>query len=95
MSSIIQWLLADSGRAELPLIPSSNAERFPIGQAIAFNSKRLLEKVDGQTYSFAMPISLFLAHDGLLCGFYVINSMPSATQVINAFMSTNIKESYK
>ena len=42
-----QWLLPDSGRAEVPL-EGGNEERFPVGMAAAFCSQRKLEIEDGR-----------------------------------------------
>ncbi len=42
-----QWLLSDSGRAEVPL-DAENEERYPTGFAVALCSQRKLEIEDGR-----------------------------------------------
>ena len=75
----LQWLLPDSGRAELPLRPDSN-ERYPSGMALAFCAQRKLPIEENNFLPFSMPI-LFLLSDGLLCGFYAVNQLPQAKEV--------------
>ena len=78
----LQWLLPDSGRAELPLRPDSN-ERYPSGMALAFCSQRKLPIEENNFLPNSMPI-LFLLSDGLLCGFYAVNQLPQAKEVTKA-----------
>ena len=75
----LQWLLPDSGRAELPLRPDSN-ERYPSGMALAFCAQRKLPIEENNFLPYSMPI-LFLLSDGLLCGFYAVNQLPQAKEV--------------
>ena len=75
----LQWLLPDSGRAELPLKADSN-ERYPSGMALALCTQRKLPIEENNFLPVSMPM-LFLLSDGLLCGFYAVNQLPNAKEV--------------
>ena len=68
-----QWNLEDSGRAEIPLVPDTNDERYPVGMAFCVGgiTRRLPIDEVGNCMSHSVPILFLLAADGLLCGYYV------------------------
>ena len=86
----LQWLLPDSGRAELPL-KSNNDERYPVGMALALCSSRKLPLEENNFMPFSMPILFTLSEDGLLCGFYSVNQRPNAAQVTKIEAQPNLE----
>lgn len=78
---LCQWTLEDEARAELPLIPKSNDDRYPVGMALAINSSTCLPRDENSLLDHPMPILFLMTLDGILCGFYAVNTTPGAPQV--------------
>ena len=70
-----QWLLEDSGRAELPLT-RDNQERYPCGMALDLTSQKPTSVND--TVSPPSPLLHVLSTDGLLCSYYCVSTRPGA-----------------
>eukprot|EP00095_Tigriopus_kingsejongensis_P002488 maker-scaffold64_size435223-snap-gene-2.25 protein:Tk02488 transcript:maker-scaffold64_size435223-snap-gene-2.25-mRNA-1 annotation:"nuclear pore complex protein nup214 isoform x3" len=93
-SSWIQWCLPEF-RAELPL--KGNAEKFPIGMGVAYNTEKILPVEVKNTellFPSSMPILFLLREDGLLCGFYVVNlkkDAPKLTKPAVAIPSSGLR----
>ena len=70
-----QWNLEDAGRAELPLVPNTNEERYPVGMAFCTGGVNRCLPLDdaGNTMPHSVPILFMLAPDGVLCSFYALN----------------------
>ena len=67
-----QWSLEDAGRAELPLVSSTNEERYPVGMAFCWGGVNRCLPMDeaGNCMPHPVPILFLLTPDGMLCGFY-------------------------
>ena len=79
----VQWFLPDAGRAELPLNPANNSERYPTGSAMAYCSQRKLDIDPTRFRETPVPMNFYVTDDFILCGFYVINDAKEAKQVSN------------
>ncbi|XP_066255123.1 nuclear pore complex protein Nup214 isoform X2 [Euwallacea similis] len=65
----IQWLLADTARAELPL-SADHQETFPVG--LTFDISPTNQLPWGDHYIPPCPLLCFLSHQGVLCIFNVV-----------------------
>ncbi|GLH03101.1 Uncharacterized protein GBIM_09017 [Gryllus bimaculatus] len=74
-----QWLQEDASRAELPLT-ASKEETFPLGIGLDTSTQKQLPWGENQ-FLPPMPVLTLLSHRGVLCLFYVINTLPNAPVV--------------
>ncbi|XP_033300665.1 nuclear pore complex protein Nup214 [Bombus bifarius] len=74
-----QWQLVDSGRAELPLIHTT--ESYPVGLAIDKSPVRKLPWGADSTLPHPVPILHILATSGQLCSFHMVNLSPKCTSI--------------
>lgn len=74
-----QWMLEDSGRADLPLV--RNIEPSPIGMAVIYCAQRKILISDTETYP-PMPVFFLLSTSGLLCPFHMLNTQPGAANLV-------------
>lgn len=74
-----QWQLVDSGRAELPLIHTT--ESYPVGLAIDKSAVRKLPWGADSTLPHPVPILHILATSGQLCSFHMVNLTPNCPQI--------------
>ncbi|XP_076673706.1 nuclear pore complex protein Nup214 isoform X2 [Andrena cerasifolii] len=74
-----QWQLVDSGRAELPLICTS--ESYPVGLAIDKSPTRILPWGADSTLPNPVPILHILATSGQLCSFHMVNLIPNCPAI--------------
>lgn len=74
-----QWQLVDSGRAELPLICTT--ESYPVGLAIDKSPVRKLPWGADSILPHPVPILHILATSGQLCSFHMVNLMPNCTTI--------------
>lgn len=71
----VQWLLPDSGRADLPLIGAT--ESYPVGLAVDRTAvNKLLWGGEGGTLPHPVPIIHIFGTSGLLCSSHMVNLMP-------------------
>ncbi|KAF3425213.1 hypothetical protein E2986_06716 [Frieseomelitta varia] len=74
-----QWQLVDSGRAELPLIHTT--ESYPVGLAIDRSSVKNLPWGADSTLPHPVPILHILATSGQLCSFHMVNLTPNCPPI--------------
>ncbi|XP_076233490.1 nuclear pore complex protein Nup214 [Calliopsis andreniformis] len=74
-----QWQLVDSGRAELPLICTT--ESYPVGIAIDKSSSRKLPWGADSTLPHPVPMLHILATSGQLCSFHMVNLFPNCPAI--------------
>ena len=74
-----QWQLVDSGRAELPLIHTT--ESYPVGLAIDKSPVRKLPWGADSTLPHPVPILHILATSGQLCSFHMVNLSPKCPSI--------------
>ncbi|KOX79380.1 hypothetical protein WN51_09218 [Melipona quadrifasciata] len=74
-----QWQLVDSGRAELPLIHTT--ESYPVGLAIDRSSIKNLPWGADSTLPHPVPILHILATSGQLCSFHMVNLTPNCPPI--------------
>ncbi|KOC66043.1 Nuclear pore complex protein Nup214 [Habropoda laboriosa] len=74
-----QWQLVDSGRAELPLICTT--ESYPVGLAIDKSPVRRLLWGADSTLPHPVPILHILATSGQLCSFHMVNLVPNCPPI--------------
>lgn len=74
----LQWILADTARAELPLSPSGK-DMLPIGITLDKSSTHTF--VLGESTLPPVPRLLFLSHHGILCYFNVVNTSKDAQPI--------------
>ncbi|XP_015433648.1 PREDICTED: nuclear pore complex protein Nup214-like [Dufourea novaeangliae] len=74
-----QWQLVDSGRAELPLICTT--ESYPVGLAIDKSSVRKLPWGADSFLPHPVPILHILSTAGQLCSFHMVNLTPNCPDI--------------
>ncbi|XP_003699889.2 nuclear pore complex protein Nup214 [Megachile rotundata] len=74
-----QWQLVDSGRAELPLICTT--ESYPVGLAIDKSPVRKLPWSADSTLPIPVPILHIVATSGQLCSFHMVNLIPNCPAI--------------
>lgn len=74
-----QWQLVDSGRAELPLICTT--ESYPVGLAIDKSPIKKLPWGADSTLPHPVPILHILATSGQLCSFHMVNLTPNCPPI--------------
>ncbi|KAK9306276.1 hypothetical protein QLX08_002997 [Tetragonisca angustula] len=74
-----QWQLVDSGRAELPLIHTT--ESYPVGLAIDRSPVKNLPWGADSTLPHPVPILHILATSGQLCSFHMVNLTPNCAPI--------------
>ena len=74
-----QWQLVDSGRAELPLIHTT--ESYPVGLAIDRSPVKNLPWGADSTLPHPVPILHILATSGQLCSFHMVNLTPNCSPI--------------
>ncbi|XP_029046237.2 nuclear pore complex protein Nup214 isoform X1 [Osmia bicornis bicornis] len=74
-----QWQLVDSGRAELPLIRTT--ESYPVGLAIDKSSVRKLPWGAESTLPYPVPMLHILSTSGQLCTFHMVNLIPNCPEI--------------
>lgn len=74
-----QWMLDDSGRADVPLI--RNKEPSPLGMAVIYCAQRRIIISDTEIYP-PMPVLLLLSTSGQLCPFHMLNTQPGAANLV-------------
>ncbi|CAK9812723.1 Nuclear pore complex protein Nup214 [Anthophora quadrimaculata] len=74
-----QWQLVDSGRAELPLICTT--ESYPVGLAIDKSPVRRLPWGADSVLPHPVPILHILATSGQLCSFHMVNLTPNCLPI--------------
>ncbi|XP_017880713.1 nuclear pore complex protein Nup214 [Ceratina calcarata] len=74
-----QWQLVDSGRAELPLICTT--ESYPVGLAIDKSPVNRLPWGADSTLPHPVPILHILATSGQLCSFHMVNLFPNCPPI--------------
>lgn len=74
-----QWQLVDSGRAELPLICTT--ESYPVGLAIDKSSSRKLPWGAESALPHPVPVLHILATSGQLCSFHMVNLFPNCPAI--------------
>lgn len=75
----VQWILEDTGRAELPMC--GKEETFPLGLAVDITSQYEIPLNETRTIP-PMPILYLLTSNGLLCPFYMINTFPNTPSIV-------------
>lgn len=81
-----QWQLVDSGRAQLPLMRTT--EIFPVGLAVDRSSTSRLPWGTDSTLPHPVPVLHILGTSGKLCSFHMVNLIPNCP-IIN-FAPTEI-----
>ncbi|CAL7947823.1 unnamed protein product [Xylocopa violacea] len=74
-----QWQLVDSGRAELPLICTT--ESYPVGLAIDKSPSQRLPWGADSTLPYPVPILHILSTSGQLCSFHMVNLFPNCPPI--------------
>ncbi|XP_076755407.1 nuclear pore complex protein Nup214 [Xylocopa sonorina] len=74
-----QWQLVDSGRAELPLICTT--ESYPVGLAIDKSPAQRLPWGADSTLPYPVPILHILSTSGQLCSFHMVNLFPNCPPI--------------
>ncbi|KAF5288978.1 hypothetical protein FQA39_LY03857 [Lamprigera yunnana] len=77
----IQWILADTARAELPL-SSSKQETFPVG--LCFDKSSAEPVPWGENFLPSVPFLFLLSHHGVLCCFRMINVKSDTATICQA-----------
>ncbi|XP_076285029.1 nuclear pore complex protein Nup214 isoform X2 [Lasioglossum baleicum] len=74
-----QWQLIDSGRAQLPLIHTT--ESYPVGLAVDRSPVRKLPWGADSILPIPVPILHILATSGQLCSFHMVNLTPNCPAI--------------
>ncbi|XP_076654538.1 nuclear pore complex protein Nup214 isoform X2 [Halictus rubicundus] len=74
-----QWQLVDSGRAQLPLIHTT--ESYPVGIAVDRSPVRKLPWGADSILPIPVPILHILATSGQLCSFHMVNLTPNCSAI--------------
>ncbi|XP_078082363.1 uncharacterized protein nup214 isoform X2 [Mustelus asterias] len=82
------WVLEDAARAEFPVTENSE-DTMPVGIGIDVTSQQPVTIGPEKVYP-PCPILMLLSTDGLLCPFYMLNSIPAMKAVTHAPQCPNI-----
>jgi len=74
-----QWQLVDSGRAQLPLMRTT--EIYPIGLAVDKSPTNILSWGTDSSLLYPVPILHILGTSGRLCSFHMVNLMPNCPTI--------------
>lgn len=79
--SWVQWIQEDAARADLPL-SSNKQETYVVG--MAFDTSAQYKLTYGESHTLPpMPLLILLSHEGLLCLFFAVNTLPSSEIICN------------
>ncbi|RLU23140.1 hypothetical protein DMN91_005418 [Ooceraea biroi] len=74
-----QWQLVDSGRAQLPLMRTT--EIYPVGLAVDKSATNVLPWGTDSTLPYPVPILHILGTSGRLCSFHMVNLAPNCPAI--------------
>ncbi|GCB66502.1 hypothetical protein scyTo_0013582, partial [Scyliorhinus torazame] len=77
------WLLEDAARAEFPVTENSD-DTMPIGVGIDITNQQPVILAGSEKTYPPCPILMLLSTDGLLCPFYMLNSIPGMKSATHA-----------